>query len=163
MSTFSAVFSDADAPGVNTRLTVDHVMASSSLPLMFPAIRVRGSWCGDGSTHYYRYDGDNGGSYNGVAFREVRHEPTRTSREAAEARGEPERIGGKAIVAKVDDVFRLMDHWVERLVAAYDAEPDHRDRHHGHHQDRRRHHGADLEQPPASPGSGLPGPSRSGP
>ena len=34
--------------GANTRLTVDHVMASSSLPLMFPAIEVRGSWCGDG-------------------------------------------------------------------------------------------------------------------
>jgi NTE family protein len=34
--------------GVNTRLTVDHVMASSSLPLMFPAVKVAGSWCGDG-------------------------------------------------------------------------------------------------------------------
>jgi len=34
--------------GVNTRLTVDHVMASSSLPLMFPAVNVAGSWCGDG-------------------------------------------------------------------------------------------------------------------
>ena len=34
--------------GVNTRLTIDHVMASSSLPLMFPAVSLAGSWCGDG-------------------------------------------------------------------------------------------------------------------
>jgi NTE family protein len=34
--------------GVNTRLTVDHVMASAALPLMFPAVKLRGSWCGDG-------------------------------------------------------------------------------------------------------------------
>ena len=34
--------------GVNTTLTVDHVMASASLPLMFPAVSLAGSWCGDG-------------------------------------------------------------------------------------------------------------------
>ena len=34
--------------GVNCRLTVDHVMASAALPLMFPAVNLRGSWCGDG-------------------------------------------------------------------------------------------------------------------
>ena len=34
--------------GVNTRLTVDHVMASAALPLMFPAVKLNGSWCGDG-------------------------------------------------------------------------------------------------------------------
>ena len=38
----------ANRIGVNTRLTVDHVMASSSLPLMFPAVKLTGSWCGDG-------------------------------------------------------------------------------------------------------------------
>jgi prolyl-tRNA editing enzyme YbaK/EbsC (Cys-tRNA(Pro) deacylase) len=43
----------------------------------------------------------------GVEFREVHHEPTRTSQEASEARGEPIEIGGKAIVAKVDADFRL--------------------------------------------------------
>ena len=42
-----------------------------------------------------------------VAYREAHHGPTRTSREAADARGEPIRIGGKAIVAKVDQGFRL--------------------------------------------------------
>lgn len=33
---------------VNTRLTVEHVMASSALPLFFPAVQVDGLWCGDG-------------------------------------------------------------------------------------------------------------------
>ena len=42
-----------------------------------------------------------------VVFREIHHEPTRTSQQAADARGEPIEIGGKAIVAKVDDTFRL--------------------------------------------------------
>ena len=44
---------------------------------------------------------------NGVQFREAHHEPTRTSEESAKARGEEMRIGGKALVIKVDDVFRL--------------------------------------------------------
>jgi prolyl-tRNA editing enzyme YbaK/EbsC (Cys-tRNA(Pro) deacylase) len=43
----------------------------------------------------------------GVEFRELHHEPTRTSQQAADARGESIEIGGKAIVAKVDDTFRL--------------------------------------------------------
>lgn len=42
-----------------------------------------------------------------VAFREVHHEPTRTSEESARARGEELRIGGKALLIKVDDTFRL--------------------------------------------------------
>lgn len=42
-----------------------------------------------------------------VEFREVHHAPTRTSEEAAAARGEPQRIGGKAIVAKVGKEFHL--------------------------------------------------------
>jgi prolyl-tRNA editing enzyme YbaK/EbsC (Cys-tRNA(Pro) deacylase) len=44
---------------------------------------------------------------NGAVFREAHHEPTRTSQQAAEARGEPIEIGGKAIVAKVDSDFHL--------------------------------------------------------
>ena len=43
----------------------------------------------------------------GVNFREVHHEPTRTSEESAKARGEELRIGGKALLMKGDDVFRL--------------------------------------------------------
>jgi len=42
-----------------------------------------------------------------VAFREVHHAPTRTSEESALARGEELRIGGKALLIKVDADFRL--------------------------------------------------------
>jgi Ala-tRNA(Pro) deacylase len=42
-----------------------------------------------------------------VAFREVHHEPTRTSEDSARARGEELRVGGKALLIKVDAVFRL--------------------------------------------------------
>lgn len=34
--------------GVQTGLTIDHIMASTALPLLFPAVRVNGSWYGDG-------------------------------------------------------------------------------------------------------------------
>lgn len=34
--------------GTPTVLTVDHVMASTSLPLFFPAVEVHGAWYGDG-------------------------------------------------------------------------------------------------------------------
>jgi prolyl-tRNA editing enzyme YbaK/EbsC (Cys-tRNA(Pro) deacylase) len=44
---------------------------------------------------------------HGAEFREAHHAPTRTSRQAADARGEPIRIGGKAILAKVDKDFKL--------------------------------------------------------
>lgn len=42
-----------------------------------------------------------------ISFREVHHEPTRTSEESAKARGEELRIGGKALLMKGDDIFRL--------------------------------------------------------
>lgn len=44
---------------------------------------------------------------NGADFRHVNHPPTLTSEESARARGEPLRIGGKALVVKVDETFRL--------------------------------------------------------
>ncbi len=44
---------------------------------------------------------------HGVEFSEMHHAPTRTSEEAAAARGESTRIGGKAIVAKVDKTFHV--------------------------------------------------------
>ena len=37
-----------DRVGVQTVLTVDHVLASTSLPLLFPAVRLDGAWYGDG-------------------------------------------------------------------------------------------------------------------
>jgi prolyl-tRNA editing enzyme YbaK/EbsC (Cys-tRNA(Pro) deacylase) len=46
-------------------------------------------------------------SAEGVSFREVHHEPTHTSEDSARARGEDLRVGGKALLLKVDDVYRL--------------------------------------------------------
>lgn len=46
-------------------------------------------------------------SSEGVSFREVHHEPTPTSEDSARARGEELRVGGKALLIKVDDVYRL--------------------------------------------------------
>jgi prolyl-tRNA editing enzyme YbaK/EbsC (Cys-tRNA(Pro) deacylase) len=43
----------------------------------------------------------------GVKFRELHHEPTRTSEDSARVRGEDLHIGGKALLIKVDDEFRL--------------------------------------------------------
>lgn len=42
-----------------------------------------------------------------IAFREVHHAPTFTSEESAKARGEDLRIGGKALLMKTGDTFRL--------------------------------------------------------
>lgn len=43
----------------------------------------------------------------GVEFREVHHEPTLTSVDSAKARGEDLRTGGKALLMKAGDQFRL--------------------------------------------------------
>lgn len=43
----------------------------------------------------------------GVNFRELHHEPTFTSEESARVRGEELRCGGKALLIKTDDEFRL--------------------------------------------------------
>ena len=40
-------------------------------------------------------------------FREVEHEPTRTSEESAAARGEELNVGAKALLLRTDGVFRL--------------------------------------------------------
>jgi Ala-tRNA(Pro) deacylase len=45
--------------------------------------------------------------YSGAEFREVHHEPARTSAESARARGEALHIGGKAILMKVENDFKL--------------------------------------------------------
>jgi prolyl-tRNA editing enzyme YbaK/EbsC (Cys-tRNA(Pro) deacylase) len=55
---------------------------------------------------------------HGVPYREDHHRPTRTSQEAAEARGEPMEIGGKAIVAKVDKEFRVFVFSAARLLSS---------------------------------------------
>ncbi|MEX0821704.1 MAG: patatin-like phospholipase family protein [Rhodothermales bacterium] len=34
--------------GINTQLTIDHIMASTSLPFLFPAIQIGDAWYGDG-------------------------------------------------------------------------------------------------------------------
>ena len=43
----------------------------------------------------------------GVDYRHVHHEAVRTSEQAAQVRGEPLSIGGKALVVKTGDHFRL--------------------------------------------------------
>lgn len=43
----------------------------------------------------------------GIEYRTVHHEQTFTSEESAKARGEDVRIGGKAIVMKVDGTFKV--------------------------------------------------------
>jgi prolyl-tRNA editing enzyme YbaK/EbsC (Cys-tRNA(Pro) deacylase) len=43
----------------------------------------------------------------GVIYREVHHGPTLTSEDSARARGEDLRIGGKALLLKVNDTFGL--------------------------------------------------------
>ena len=45
---------------------------------------------------------------NGIEFKAMSHEPTRTSEASAAARGESVKIGGKAIVMKIDKTFRLL-------------------------------------------------------
>lgn len=42
-----------------------------------------------------------------IEFREVHHEPTKTSEESATARGEDLSVGGKGLVIKIDDSFKL--------------------------------------------------------
>lgn len=42
----------ANRISVSTALTVDHVMASASLPLLFPAVQVGGAWYGDGGLRF---------------------------------------------------------------------------------------------------------------
>jgi len=43
----------------------------------------------------------------GISYREVEHEPTRTSEESAAARGESLRIGAKALLLRTDGIFQL--------------------------------------------------------
>jgi prolyl-tRNA editing enzyme YbaK/EbsC (Cys-tRNA(Pro) deacylase) len=64
---------------------------------------------------------------HGAEWREVHHPPTRTSEEAAAARGESMQIGGKAIVAKVGSEFRLFvfsaaRRMVSRLIRKHQGE-----------------------------------------
>jgi Ala-tRNA(Pro) deacylase len=42
-----------------------------------------------------------------IVYREVQHPPTLTSEDSARERGEELKIGGKALLLKVDDTFRL--------------------------------------------------------
>ena len=44
----------------------------------------------------------------GAVWRELEHEPTRTSEDSARARGEPLQIGAKALLVKADERFVLL-------------------------------------------------------
>ncbi len=39
--------------GRPAKITLDHVMASLALPIIFPATQIGGEWCGDGSTRQF--------------------------------------------------------------------------------------------------------------
>lgn len=39
--------------GRPARITLDHIMASLGLPIVFPAVKIDGEWCGDGSTRQF--------------------------------------------------------------------------------------------------------------
>lgn len=39
--------------GRPAEITLDHVMASLALPIIFPAVSIDGEWCGDGSTRQF--------------------------------------------------------------------------------------------------------------
>ena len=54
----------------------------------------------------------------GIDFREVKHEPTRTSEESATARGEDLSVGAKALLIKTDDTFRLFVLPADRKLAS---------------------------------------------
>lgn len=45
---------------------------------------------------------------NNIEFKEIHHMPTKTSEESAMARGEDIRIGGKALVLKIDNDFKIL-------------------------------------------------------
>ena len=45
--------------------------------------------------------------HNDIRYRLIHHEETRTSEDSARVRGEDLRIGGKALLVKTDDAFRL--------------------------------------------------------
>lgn len=45
---------------------------------------------------------------NNIDFKEIHHEPTLTSEDSAKARGEDIKIGGKALVLKIDNNFRIL-------------------------------------------------------
>jgi len=53
---------------------------------------------------------------NKAEFREVHHTPTLTSEEAAKARGEDISIGGKALLLKVDESYKLFVLSAARLL-----------------------------------------------
>jgi NTE family protein len=38
--------------GINATITVDHIMASTALPFLFPAVRIGASWYGDGGVRF---------------------------------------------------------------------------------------------------------------
>jgi prolyl-tRNA editing enzyme YbaK/EbsC (Cys-tRNA(Pro) deacylase) len=44
---------------------------------------------------------------NKIEFREINHQPTFTSEQSANVRGEDLSVGGKALVMKIDDEFKL--------------------------------------------------------
>ena len=51
---------------------------------------------------------------NKIEYREIHHEPTYSSKASAEARGESMKIGGKALVMKIENEFKIFVISAER-------------------------------------------------
>jgi len=51
-----------------------------------------------------------------IDYREIHHQPTRTSEESAKARGESLKIGGKCLILKIDNNFKAFVLSAERRI-----------------------------------------------
>ena len=91
-----------------TRMTVDHVMASTALPLLFPAVKLENAWYGDGGIRRVAplAAAIHLGASRILAF-STRHPPSRNEAERPQVRGYPPPI---QIAGQLLNAVFLDDH-----------------------------------------------------